>query len=64
MIGSQGCHTVVAVGALLIGIGFVLLVFALGLAFTIYGEISAVAGVACLVTGIVKIARGRPRPGS
>ena len=44
-------------GALLIGFGVVLLLLALGLALTIYGEVSAVAGAGCLVAGIVKTAR-------
>jgi hypothetical protein len=37
------------VPAALIGIGAVLIVFTFLLAFTIYGELSAVAGVACIV---------------
>lgn len=43
-------------GALL-GIGIVLMVLTFLLAFTLYGEICAVVGVACLVIGAVKLAR-------
>lgn len=41
----------------LIAIGAVLLVFAFLAAFTIYGELSAVAGVACIVIGAICSAR-------
>jgi hypothetical protein len=41
----------------LIGVGALLIVLALLLAFTIFGEISAVLGVACIVIGVVKHSR-------
>ena len=50
-----------AVGPFLIGLGVVLFLLALGLAFTIYGEISAVLGVACVAAGIVKTVRRSSR---
>ena len=43
--------------AALISIGAVLIVFTFLLAFTIYGELSAVAGVACIVIGAVLLGR-------
>jgi membrane-bound ClpP family serine protease len=56
------------VPAALIGIGAVLIVFTFLLAFTIYGELSAVAGVACIVIGAALLGRrssgrgaGQPR---
>jgi hypothetical protein len=39
------------VPTILIGVGAVLLVFTFLLAFTIFGEISALLGVACIVIG-------------
>jgi membrane-bound ClpP family serine protease len=41
----------------LISIGAVLIVFTFLLAFTIYGELSAVVGVACIVIGAVLLGR-------
>jgi hypothetical protein len=40
-------------GALLIGIGVLLFLLALGLAFTIFGVISAFVGMACIVVGVL-----------
>lgn len=51
-----------AVGAVLVGLGPLLFLLSLALAFTIYGEISAAVGLACLVAGIVVL--GRPPPSS
>ena len=52
----------------LISIGAVLIVFTLLAAFTIYGELSAVAGIACIAIGAVWLGRrssgrdaGQPR---
>lgn len=46
------------------GIGAVLIVFTFLLAFTIYGELSAVAGVACIVIGAVLLGRRSPGRGA
>jgi hypothetical protein len=40
-------------GAVLIGIGVLLFLLALGLAFTIFGVISALLGMACIVVGVL-----------
>lgn len=49
--------TVFSVGSILIGLGVIFVLLALGLAFTIYGQISAVLGVVCVASGIVMILR-------
>lgn len=59
---EQPAHILYTVGALLIGLGVLLVLLALGLAFTICGEISFVLGVACLGAAIVRIIRGPARP--
>jgi hypothetical protein len=41
----------------LVGVGALLIVLTILLAFTIFGEISAVLGVACIVIGVVKYSR-------
>jgi hypothetical protein len=41
--------------AVLMGVGVLLMLLAFGLAFTIYGEISFVAGIACIVTSGVMV---------
>lgn len=47
-------------GAVLIGFGVLLFLLALGLAFTIFGVISALLGMACMVTGGLMLgSRGR-----
>ena len=43
--------------SVLIGTGLVLIVLTFLLAFTIFGEISAVLGVACVVLGAVMLGR-------
>jgi hypothetical protein len=55
----EGRSTVWFIGALLAALGPLFILLALGLAFTIYGEASAVLGVACLVAGIVILGRTR-----
>jgi hypothetical protein len=50
--------------AALIGIGAVLIVFTFLLAFTIYGELSAVLGIACIVIGAVLLGRRSSRQGA
>jgi hypothetical protein len=52
----------------LIALGAVLIVFTFLLAFTIFGELSAVVGVACVATGAVLLGKrssggGQRRPG-
>jgi len=42
----------------LIVIGAVLIVFTFLAAFTIYGELSAIAGVACIAIGAILLGRG------
>jgi hypothetical protein len=55
--------------ALLVGVGGVLIVLTFLLAFTIFGVISAVLGIACLVVGATVLSRRgggantRRRPG-
>jgi hypothetical protein len=47
------------VAAVLIGLGLVFIVFAFLLAFTIFGEVSAVVGVALVVLGARRTGRRR-----
>lgn len=56
--------TVTYVGALLIGLGVILILLVFGLAFTIYGEISGVLGIACIAAGSVLVSRKGARRGS
>jgi hypothetical protein len=49
------------VPGVLIVVGALLLLLTLGLAFTSFGEISAVLGVTCIVIGVVKHSR-RAKP--
>ena len=56
------------VEALLVVVGAVLVLLTFGLAFTIYGEVCFVAGIACLLTAAVLFGRrvralGRTPPG-
>jgi hypothetical protein len=53
--------TIRAVPGALIGLGVLLLVFTFLLAFTIFGELSAVLGVACLVAGSLMLERRASR---
>jgi len=45
------------VPAVLFGVGAALVILTFLLAFTVFGEISALLGVLCLVTGALMIAR-------
>jgi len=48
----------------LIGAGVLLVVLTFLLAFTIFGEIAAVLGVACIAIGAVMTGRRQRRPGT
>ena len=50
-----------SVPGVLIGLGVLLLVFTFLLAFTIFGELSAVLGVACLAVGSLMFSRRSSR---
>lgn len=47
---------------ILIGLGVLLLVFTFLLAFTLYGELSAIVGVAAILGGALLLARRSSRP--
>ncbi len=50
--------------AILIGVGATLIVLTFLLAFTIFGVISALLGVACIAMGTIMLGRREPGPGT
>jgi hypothetical protein len=50
------------VPGVLIGLGGLLLVFTFLLAFTIFGELSAVLGITCIVAGSIMLGRRSSGP--
>jgi cobalamin biosynthesis protein CobD/CbiB len=52
------------VPSVLIGVGALVIVLTFLLALTIFGEISAVLGVVCILVGAVTLGRRAGRPGS
>jgi hypothetical protein len=55
---------VIRMPGVLIGVGVILIVLTLLLAFTIFGEISAVLGLGCVAIGAVMMGRGTRGPGA